>query len=497
MRDTLKYLWILLLSGAFLSCSDWLDVKPDGTVTEEELFEAREGYRNALLGVYRQMASWEMYGQEMLWGSVDVMAQLYNTRRIHTRTNYYLLATTYQYDDKLISPIFENIWSKTYNNIANCNNLIQRVEKEDASMFSDPVTEGDLIRGEALALRAFLHFDMLRLFAPAPIVAQNDQTTYIPYYENYPSLFEAHKTVKEVLDLVVRDLLKAKELVATHDTLDYRSFIKNRAARMENSGTSGKADLFFRYRGYRMNYYAICATLARVYNYMGTYDDSFYLKAYEQAQEVFDANDDPNKNAYYAFFKLTDEWDAEDDWKLYDGIIFTLSNQQLPERYLEYDNYSGENAIQFALNGTKAALFDDNSDVRSAYLTQTSGSYLLPRKYIASGSASKTAYNKDMLPMIRLSEMYHIQAEYLYRNGKTQEAIAKLDAVRGERGCTKGNLKITSWDTFVNELIKEARREFMQEGQLFYYYKRFNIKPLASMLDKDFVVPLPESEIIF
>ena len=101
-----------------------------------------------------------------------------------------------------------------------------------------------------------------------------------------------------------------------------------------------------------------------------------------------------------------------------------------------------------------------------------------------------------MIPQIRVSDMYFIQAEYLYRKGETQAAIEQLDQVRVARDCTKGRLTVSSLDDFKKILIDEARREFMQEGQLYYYFKRLNIKPLESMPDDGFVFPLPDNEVI-
>ena len=51
-------------------CSNWLDVTPEGSVDEKDLFSTGEGYRNALNGVYRQMSLTSMYGQQMSWGVV-------------------------------------------------------------------------------------------------------------------------------------------------------------------------------------------------------------------------------------------------------------------------------------------------------------------------------------------------------------------------------------------------------------------------------------------
>ena len=52
------------------------------------------------------------------------------------------------------------------------------------------------------------------------------------------------------------------------------------------SGSSGELakDVFFAYRGYRMNYYAVTAMLARVYCRAGEFGN-----AYKEAKEVVDA----------------------------------------------------------------------------------------------------------------------------------------------------------------------------------------------------------------
>ena len=59
--------------------------------------------------------------------------------------------------------MIQSIWSNSYNAVANCNNLIDRAQKEDPSKFAEGEEERNLIWGEALALRAFIHFDLLLL----------------------------------------------------------------------------------------------------------------------------------------------------------------------------------------------------------------------------------------------------------------------------------------------------------------------------------------------
>ncbi|MFR7809643.1 MAG: RagB/SusD family nutrient uptake outer membrane protein [Butyricimonas faecihominis] len=139
---------------------------PDDQVNEETLFKTGEGYRTALNGVYKDLSVTSLYGREMTWGFLDVLAQCYDSWSINSG-HIYDKALSYKYQDKEIKSLIQSIWSNSYNAVANCNNLIDRAQKEDPSKFAEGEEERNLIWGEALALRAFIHFDMLRLFAPS------------------------------------------------------------------------------------------------------------------------------------------------------------------------------------------------------------------------------------------------------------------------------------------------------------------------------------------
>ncbi len=480
------YNWIItvVLLLSVCGCNDWLDVSPEDTVDEKELFATGEGYRNALNGVYRQMSLPSLYGQEMSWGLVDVMGQVYSATGLTVYNPYGIVVREYDYDNSVVEPLIQAIWSDSYNAIANCNNIVGRITGEVPSKFRGGEEEQNMIHGEALALRALLHFDLLRLFAPAPVT--NPAGNYIPYFENYPSIYEPDKSVTEIITLVERDFIRAKELIAPFDTLSGKSML-HPEKRIKNEYISNSVtDLFFLYRGFRMNYYAVTALLARVYNYAGEHE-----KAACCAREVIDARIEE----YLAdCFPLTDAGKVKgNDRKRYGEVIFALSNTQNVDNYQPY--YTTGNDKLFLAD--YPGCFDDNSDVRKTHLTEPLGAERVCNKYILpANDASVYMSTEDLIPMIRVSEMYYICAEYLYRNGETQEAIEKLDAVRVARDCTKGRLTISGSDEFKEELLKEARREFMQEGQLYFYFKRLNQKPLVSMPDEAFVFPLPDNELI-
>lgn len=135
-----KLLIILLLLVGLNSCSGWLDLEPKDTTTETDLFQTGDGYRIALNGIYEQMAETSLYGKELSWGFLDVLAQTYMSYRLANITEYQA-AVNYMYTNDKVKSLIESIWSKAYNNIANCNNIIQRIESESAGKFAGGETE--------------------------------------------------------------------------------------------------------------------------------------------------------------------------------------------------------------------------------------------------------------------------------------------------------------------------------------------------------------------
>lgn len=102
------------------------------------------------------------------------------------------------------------------------------------------------------------------------------------------------------------------------------------------------------------------------------------------------------------------------------------------------------------------------------------------------------------LPAMRLSEMYYIAAESIFDTNPVQ-AWEYFNTVRFQRGipaALSGDKNL-----FMSELVKEYRKEFFAEGQLFYLFKRLNL-PIAAIngtttpaSDRIFVLPLPDAEV--
>lgn len=465
---------IFSLSG----CSDWLDIQPQDTIVEEQLFETGDGFRNALNGVYKQMAGSNMYGKTLTWGGLDAMAYYYSPS--HGTDESYFAA--YDYTQKDVAASIQSIWSEGYNNVTNCNNLIQRLEKEPVTTFAQGEEERDLIKGEALALRAILHFDLYRLFAPA----KEDGNKYLPYVDTYPCTFQEYVTSKELLERATDDLKAAKELVGRYDIpraacLKIAPRIENDYQNIENAPD----DLFFTYRAYRLNYYAVCGMLARVYLYRGMYKEAF-----DETEIVVNAVGD---NYNTSLFSFTNSYDVSNGKsKLYDEIIFCLSNQKLVD---DYTNYRSSEPLSFSSNNPVKYWFSgDENDVRTIpIITQNWDSY--SSKYMAS-TGRYANYQKDIIPMLRLGEIYFIRAEYYYRVGNKEQSIEEFANVRRGHGCTSESVNSSDSDWFNDALIDEAKREFIGEGQLFYYYKRLGVLPGRMKTEEQFVLPYPQNEVL-
>ena len=159
---------ILLASALCPGCSGWLDVKPYDQISEEELLESDEGFQKLLNGIYIELNSDELYGSTLSVEMIEILGGAYEigdnssvwgepTRGPQRHPDY----NTDYWRGRL-----NGTWNKAYALILSCNKLLKNIQGRQALFTGHNY---DIIRGEALALRAMLHFDMLRLFGPGLI----------------------------------------------------------------------------------------------------------------------------------------------------------------------------------------------------------------------------------------------------------------------------------------------------------------------------------------
>ncbi|MDD2426283.1 MAG: RagB/SusD family nutrient uptake outer membrane protein [Bacteroidales bacterium] len=498
------FLSILLLSG----CNSWLDLEPTNKVDDKKLFSTYEGFRVSLNGIYQSISSGQLYGREMTWGAASVIGQDYLGGQIGT-SSIYTYVQTYEYDRSSTQTIIKNIWSTAYNAIANCNILIREIENKDGDFFPEGIGEKNLILGEALALRGMLHFDMLRLFAPAP--STQDNGAYIPYYTKFPSYYSAKLPTTEVLENVILDLERARDLVMQWDTTaDNRPYLYAIARRFPTSyiyiPDTGE---FFSSRGSRLNFAAIYGLLARVCLYAGRIEE-----AKEYAYYIYNTLGPEGTNSWgstkWFTFTPTNKIGAttptNNHIKLYEDILFSLYDDQLLVKIDDYKKLSSSLASKSYMRLNSEVFdfdsWDDADDARSMLIVKDEADYDVSQRWMNTGATGATITNQyKMLPVIRLSEIYYILSECLYLEGNTVEAENILNQVRNARGA-KRQVTGSSPEKFREELLWEYRKEFMTEGQTFFAYKRLNepaikIGSQSIEMRTNYIFPLPDNEEIY
>lgn len=199
------------------------------------------------------MASTALYGKNLSYELVDVISKRYAP----LQSNTYLTAlSTFDYTEASVQTGLSNTWTEAYNTILNCNVVLDNLEKSDGVLLP---AEYRMLKGEMLALRAFLHFDMLRLFGP--VYKLHPEMESIPYNESSRVSALPLLTADSVLhEKILRDLDEAERMLVDSDPV----IEGGRMASQE-----GDEDVYLRYRQLRMNYYAVLALKARVYLYAG------------------------------------------------------------------------------------------------------------------------------------------------------------------------------------------------------------------------------------
>src|SRR3712207_9117789 len=110
--------------------------------------------------------------------------------------------------------LFRSIWLSMYNTIVNDNLLLSKFDDHSATLLSKEVA--DLMHGEALALRAYMYFDLLRMFSPAYKVDR--EAKHVPFKNDFgATLGRSEEHTSELQSrqyLVCRLLLEKKKQTA-------------------------------------------------------------------------------------------------------------------------------------------------------------------------------------------------------------------------------------------------------------------------------------------
>ncbi|HEU4607002.1 MAG TPA: RagB/SusD family nutrient uptake outer membrane protein, partial [Chitinophagaceae bacterium] len=189
----LSALVITMLLG---SCKkDFLDLQPYDSVSSDVAITDVAGMKAALGGAYSNLGNVSLYGRTIpLFG--DLVAD--NVYISTINSNRYL--DFFQVNYTITNANAQGIWQSAYSTISRANNVINSSLESSADV--------DQLRGEALAIRALMYFELVKFFARPYTVEPN--ALGVPIVLEYdPALKPTRNTVTEVYTQIENDLTAA------------------------------------------------------------------------------------------------------------------------------------------------------------------------------------------------------------------------------------------------------------------------------------------------
>lgn len=433
---------LTLLSFTLFSCDDFVEVEiPNSQLVSEAVFQNKATAVAAMTSVYAKMRDNGLFtgSTSGLSHSLGLYADEMELFGLQAGPQAY-------YNNSLVanSPVIRQLWNASYNQIYSANAVLEGVAASTALTMQ----EKNELMGEALFVRAIIHFYLTNAFGSIPY----SKTT------NYNQNIIIQKATKhEVYQLAIEDLEMAVTLLPEAYT------------------TTGRI---------RPNKFAARALLARVNLYVGNWADaSNDASAVLNQSELYTLG----TNLDNEFLKTSTGiiWTFIPANKItLEGISFQFTSLPPPFSCLSNELMNAfESGDQRKNKWTKAV--NNGTDTRYH-----------PFKYKQASGGTATEHSI----ILRIAELYLIRAEARANEGNLIGAIEDLNHIRNRAGLS--NTTAVTQADILSAIARERQMElFAEHGHRFFDLKRTNqINEVLSFKpgwdSTDALLPLPEAELL-
>jgi hypothetical protein len=495
----ISILFIVLLSA----CSSLLDIEAENTISGD-IYTDAESVQKALTGAYYTFTgiSDGSTGGELLGGDFIIIPELLARASPTSSAQEYRWETVLApsaYRDFVNKDILQTNsrvqanWQRAFEAINTVNNIIANID------VVNDANEKNRIHGEALAIRGILLFEMVLLWAPdynADGVTPSStgafpfRTEPITDINQIDKLSSADiKTIDQVYDQAEDDLTEASTL-------------------LEPLGKNGT----------NLSYYACQGYLAKLSLQKGVYGD-----AEDYCDEIIENGSYALMSSPLLAFNNTTN-STEDIFAIQQNLANNVGDRSSGFGLTAYFSSLTESGLgvyrPFSNTFTSdswynAPLFED-TDVRGSILTDADSATLssevntayyksIVDNFAGIVSTAKYMSSANVLPILRLAEIYLIRAEANYENTGgafvSAKALSDLNEIRTRAGISALSLTdFTDPEEFFDSLAIERTREFMHEGMLLEDLKRWGgfigrASNEYDPWDDRFVLPIPQSEL--
>ena len=447
-----KKISVIILSAfllMFAGCSqDYLETDPTDQLATPTVFTTYDGALAALNGTYRLFyafgiegyADHSEYGQKSIDLIMDLMGE---DMTIHSQ-GYGWFTDEYGYNaHSATKGLTEYMWDYYYNLINNSNNILDNLEGIEATP-----EEVNYIKGQALAIRAYAYFYLVRLYQHTYVGHENAPA--VPLYTEPTTEGKERSTVEEVYTQIEKDLTNSIDLLGNTMERVHKSHINQSVAQ----GIMARVKLTKEEWGEAVTY----AQDAREgYPLM---ESSNYVTT-PNAKNGF--NDISNKEWLWGFQINSEQSTIYASWFSHmDPLFMTYAYLGLQKEifvplYNKIDNPDSDD---------RAANFDMDTTVTNVGNNQL--------KFLAS---SQESFLGDYI-MMRAGEMYLIEAEAQAEQGNDTEAQDVLFELISKRDPNYTKPSVTG-QALLDEIYLQRRISLWGEG-----FRLLDLKRRKQALDR-------------
>jgi hypothetical protein len=443
----MKTIFISLVAGlAFCGCDSFTEVDlPDSQLTSEIVFADVRTADAALSNIYAQLRD-----ATVLTG---LPTGISNTLGVYSDEMTYFGSAGQPTETFYLNNLLETsvavktLWNNAYNLIYQANAVYKGVTD------SQGISEGDKSRliGEALYLRAFLHFHLTNLFGEIPYITTTD-------YRVNSTIGKISES--QIYNLLSQDLLLSEQLLPE----SYLSIDRNRPNKSVATALRARAGLY----------------------------SGDWQQAHDASSLII------NSTSIYNLVEISEVFLRESE-----GTIWQLTPQNEGENTFEAQTFIFESGPppSVALSSELISAFEPNDQRYVNWIgnvTDGQEIWYYPFKYKES---SPTATTLECSIIIRIEEMYLIRAEASARLGDINSAKQDLDIIRERAGLqpTAAN----NQTDLVSAILNERRVElFAEHGHRWFDLKRTGLANTTLQTLKpgwnstDILWPIPEAELL-
>lgn len=406
----MKYIYRICIISTivfFGACADELELSPAQALSTDEALADLDGMQTALFGAYDGMQRVGYYGRNFL-----VIPEIEANLVYLTIANSNRFVSEYTYQWTPSNGNITGIWNLGYNTILRANNVINNIDEIEGE-----AGRKSQIKGEALAIRALVHFDLVRFFAKQYTNGSPSSDLGVPIVLLSEIAEPTRNTVEEVYNQIIIDLNEARSLL-------------------------GNESIF------RFSPDAVDALLARVHLYKGD-----YAAAEAAASSIISSGRYALSSDVVSMFSAPGSSEE----------IFTLSFEAAENN--GSDNLGGiYNPDTYGDIRVATDLLDlyEDGDTRLAFIYLNTNNEFYTSKFLSQDGVAGLHSPK----ILRLAEMYLIRAEARLQSGNATGALADLNTLRATRNASA----LTSVN--LATVIAERQRELAFEGHTLFDYWR-------------------------